>query len=486
MEEKPQADTLFGDEEDDRGALAEINFDVNVGRWLLKVIGGPNNGAEFSMHAGSAYLLGTDPNSCDIVFHDTSVSRQHARLTIGADDGMSIEDLKSRNGTIVDGETIKGKRGLLANTVVTLGTTSFTIYDREGEMHTVISPLLPAIVKVLQQENPPPAPAVAAAAPLPAPVKEALPKAVEAPKPKAHAETLGALIVLGVLTGLFAIIGVGTFTLFKTESVQVEQLADPTAALEPLFKQFPAVHPYFNKSSGKLQLIGHVLTPADKNRLINSLQGYPFIREIEDSSLVVDEYAWTEVNLVLSRNNWKGISVQSFTPGKFVLSGYLKTRAEADQLYAYIASIFPYIDRLEKKVIIEEDTENDARTALRKENLREVSAKLNSGTLSLSGKIARAKQAQLQAAIVEIEKLPGIHEVKNSVEELEPEQAVINLTDRYTITGVSRRGNNYSVVIQGHILTQGDELDGMIIKEIRQNAVLLEKEGVKYRIDFSR
>src|SRR5205085_1714750 len=123
--EPHQDDSIF-DENAPAGkdALAEINFElVDTGRWLLKVIGGPNNGAEFAMQASNSYVIGTDPNSCDIVFHDTSVSRQHARITVTNDDNLFIEDLKSRNGTLLDGEPLKTKKQLMPNILVTMGTT---------------------------------------------------------------------------------------------------------------------------------------------------------------------------------------------------------------------------------------------------------------------------------------------------------------------------------------------------------------------------
>ena len=103
------------------------------------------------MQPESNYVLGTDPSSCDIVFHDVSVSRQHAKLTIGKDDAIVIEDLKSRNGIALEGKEIEGKARLNPNTLVSLGTTTFIVFDRESERNTVISPLLPAIVKVLTQ-----------------------------------------------------------------------------------------------------------------------------------------------------------------------------------------------------------------------------------------------------------------------------------------------------------------------------------------------
>ena len=108
-EEHPAHPSLFEEEEiRDSGNLAEIDFGVvETGRWLLKVIGGPNNGAEFYMQAGHSYTLGTDPKSCDIVFHDTSVSRQHAKVTVTQEDALLIEDLRSRNGVLINSALIE-------------------------------------------------------------------------------------------------------------------------------------------------------------------------------------------------------------------------------------------------------------------------------------------------------------------------------------------------------------------------------------------
>ena len=52
-EAEPTHETIYKEiSEEDKGILAEIDFDLrDTGRWLLKVIGGPNNGAEFSMQS---------------------------------------------------------------------------------------------------------------------------------------------------------------------------------------------------------------------------------------------------------------------------------------------------------------------------------------------------------------------------------------------------------------------------------------------------
>lgn len=485
-----QRDTIFGEEDNDKAALAEINFDlIDAGRWLLKVIAGPNSGAEFSMHSASSYVIGTDPSSCDIVFHDNSVSRQHARITLAAEDGMVIEDLKSRNQTMIDGEPVKTKRKLTPNTVVTVGTTSFTVYDREGEMHTIISPLLPAIVKVLQKEEPAKTevktePEYAVLPPKVDEVSSLALKPAKSTEKTAHA--IGAFIVLGIIAGLFGIIGLGTAALFRNEPVVLQQDTHQDEKIAQIFKEFPSITPYFNKSTGTLQLMGHVRTQADKTRLLYAVQGLPFVKAVDDSGIIIDEFVWQEINQVLAKNpNWKSISVQSPTAGKFILSGYLQTRNQADQLSEYIAANFPYLDLLEKRITVEEDVVNNANNILSDHGLTNIAIKMSNREITLTGGIPRGKEQALDQSLADINKIPGVRGVKNLTTKIAEAESMINLSDRYEVTGFSRQGNVYSVVVHGHILAKGDELDGMHIKEITPSTIFLEKDSVQYRIDFS-
>lgn len=119
-------------------------------RWLLKVISGPNAGAEFALQRGSTYILGKDPNVCDIIFQDLSVSRQHARLSVDEENQIFIEDLNSRNGVLVNGELITTKSPISSQDLIALGTTSFLMIDREQIHETIISP--PAALPVKAEE----------------------------------------------------------------------------------------------------------------------------------------------------------------------------------------------------------------------------------------------------------------------------------------------------------------------------------------------
>lgn len=492
--EKPEGDgeerhdTIFEDEDSEKAGLAKVHFDLmETGRWLLKVIGGPNNGAEFSMQAGNSYLLGTDPNSCDIVFHDNSVSRQHARITVAPEDTLTIEDLKSRNGTRMDGEPVEGKRSLMPQSIVNIGTSSFVIYDREGEMQTIISPLLPSIVKVLQEEEPKAAPTASAAAQekgkeiTAVPIPETPP-----PAPVKTGHALGAFIVIGILMGLFAIVGIGVSTLFQQEPVTVGPVQEPDKVLNDVLKAFPEVKFSFNKTTGRLLLVGHVLTANDKSQIHYNLQGLPFIKDIDDSGVIIDEYVWTEANQVLSKNpSWKGVTVHSPNPGRFVLSGYLQSREQASQVWDYITRNFSYLDLLENRIIVEEDLLNAVNNALHSSGFWAVTPELSNGELSLNGHIPLGKLEDLQDLANKFKELPGVRSVKNFATEVAREEAVINITDKYLVTGSSQiDSGQLTAIINGRILSKGDILDGMKITDVQPHAIYLEKDAVRFRIDY--
>jgi pilus assembly protein CpaF len=57
---------------------------------------------------------------CDVVLSSTKVSRHHARI-FEKNGGLALEDLKSTNGTIVDGQAVSGERSLGGDEVIRIG-----------------------------------------------------------------------------------------------------------------------------------------------------------------------------------------------------------------------------------------------------------------------------------------------------------------------------------------------------------------------------
>lgn len=481
-------DTIFDEQQIDseKDGFAEIDFDLlDQGRWFLKVISGPNTGAEFSMQPLTSYVIGTDPATCDIVFHDASVSRQHARLNVGREDTIVIEDMKSRNGTFVGEEQVVGSKNVDSNAVITLGTTAFVVLDREGRRDTIISPLLPSIVKVLQRQEVAKDHSIAQSE---VPVQEnedtqQKNKISSVAKATTH---YGALILVAMVTGILVIAGIGTTTLFKGHEVIVPQI-NIKDKLADAFAPFPSVKYSYNKSSGRLLIVGHVLTAVDRTQLLYNIQGLTFVKSI-DPNIIIDEYVWQEANQVLLKNpDWRGMTIHSPAPGRFVLTGYLKTRKQADQLSDYLSQNFSYLDLLEKKIVVEEDILTQTHVILQEEGLHDISIQMSNGEVSLSGAISFDRTQDLTKVLDQIKAISGVRSVNNFVVELAPEQAVVNLTSRYTVTGYSHQGDvSLSIVINGRILSRGDSLDGMTITSIKPNAIFLEKDGTKYRIDYNK
>jgi type III secretion system YscD/HrpQ family protein len=486
-EDLQHEETVFSDEMGD-ATLAEIDFGViETGRWLLKVVGGPNTGAEFYMQSGQSYVLGTDPVNSDIVFQDTSVSRQHAKITVSHEETLTIEDLKSRNGVLINGEVIKEPQQLDPSTIVTLGTTSFAIYDREGEMQTIISPLLPSIVRSLQKEEHPAAAVDATTSgagekegePAPQPLQEP----VLPPQPQRN---YSAIILIAVIVGLFALAAIGTTALFQVQQVVTSPDQDAEAMIKQVLSPYSALRYSYNKSTGSLLLIGHVVSIADKNHILYKLQEIKSIKSIDDKGMIIDELAWNEVNTVLSDNpSWRGISLHAPEAGQFVLTGYLKTRKQAEELSNYINRNFPYLDSLKKQVVIEEDVLQSINYILNEKHLTGVNVKINNGEVYLVGEVSSDKADMMQEVIAQVRQVPGVRVVYNQVVSQNPEKiGIINLSDQYSISGKSHIGNKYTVLIHGRLLSEGDVLDGMDITKITSNTVFLERGDKKYRIDY--
>ncbi|MBA4370721.1 MAG: hypothetical protein C0418_03975 [Coriobacteriaceae bacterium] len=86
------------------------------------------DGHDVALH-GSRVLVGRLA-SCDIRLEDANISRTHAAF-IAEDDGWSVEDLGSTNGTLVNGRTIEVRQRLADGDAVLIGLTKL-VYRGPG------------------------------------------------------------------------------------------------------------------------------------------------------------------------------------------------------------------------------------------------------------------------------------------------------------------------------------------------------------------
>jgi type III secretion system YscD/HrpQ family protein len=435
-------------------------------RWVIKVVSGPNSGAEFNLPTGSSKIVGKDPNTCDIILQDLSVSRQHARITIDANNHAVIEDLKSKNGVIVNGELIKEKKEILSQDLIALGTTSFLIIDRELERETIVA-----------------APKVT---PLPAPEKKEEEKKEEAAEdwrdiiiPKRH------LVIAGAMFAVIVALFFGIIALFKTEPITIAKMNYDKEIREKL-EAYPMITYSFNEATGSLFLTGHVLTEIDKLEMLYLINALPFVERIDDN-VIVDQYVWQSFNSLLAANHeWEGVSVHSYSPGKFVLNGYVNTVEQLVALNDYINMNFPYLDKLENRVVAETNLATQIQSILIQNGFGETVSKLTDGEVVLLGRVNEERKDMFLRVVDQIQSLHGVRVLHNYVIMATGETSRIDLSSKYKVQGETLQDHKVAfVVINGKILGIGNTLDEMTITEIEPNEVLLEKDGLKFKINYN-
>lgn len=448
--------------------LKGLNLGLTTeGRYLIKVVSGPNAGAESPLLKGETYILGKDPNICDILFQDLSVSRQHARISVNDQEQVTIEDLNSRNGVMVNGQLVDGFQTLSSQDLVAIGTTAFLLIDRESAHETIVSP--PSYFETKDEE----------------------PEVEEVPaEPKNWKDLVIStkhLIIAGGLA-LVVIAGVaGMFSLFKSEPVIVAEKNEAELIKEKMAPYRQSVQFSFNVGSGKLFLTGHVLTSVEHDEMLYLLNTLPFIQSIEDN-VVVDALVWQNMNALLSANSkWEGVSIHSPKPGRFVINGYLETLEDGEELTDYINLHFPYLDRLTNLVVIENNLKLQIAQMLQENNLTNVQYDIKNGELVLAGRVDEEHEDALKDFLSSVKKLQGVRRVDNFIVMTKADTSYVNITQKYPVTGYSKRDEqDYYVVINGKILGKGDLLDGMQVLAVEKMRVILEKDGIKFQINYNQ
>ena len=456
---------------DEETPLDTLSFnEVTDSRWMIKVISGPNTGAEFGLQPDHSYILGKDPHTCDIVFQDLSVSRQHAKISLDGNNTLILEDLKSRNGTYINGKHLEAAHILAFQDLIAIGTTSFLLIDREQTRETLYSP-----ASITQTYEPKEEPATLTSS------IDAAPKSwKELLIPTKHLILAGTFLLL-IITGVTS-----ALSLFKSHHVELAKQDDEAVLIDTL-KRFSGIEFSFNASSGKIFVVGDVLTEIEKQELLYLLKTLPFIQSIEDN-IVIDEIVWNDMNSFLVRNpNWRSVAVAAYSPGKFILKGYVQTQQDATTLMEYMTLNFPFNEKLENQVVVANTLELQIQALLTENQFLNVTFELSSGEVLLAGRVNDKSEKDFMQTLQQLKKIPGVRSIKNFVIITTASTARINLSDKYKITGTSKVGNiNQYVVINGQILTTGDTLDGMTIVQVEAESVLLEKEGLKYKINYNQ
>lgn len=105
--------------------------------WVLTMVRGSEVDRQIALDG--SLEIGRDP-AVDLVLDDEQASRRHARLAVG-EDGVLVEDLDSKNGTLVNGRRIRRPTLLEPGDRIVIGETALEL-RRTGGQETQLSPAL--------------------------------------------------------------------------------------------------------------------------------------------------------------------------------------------------------------------------------------------------------------------------------------------------------------------------------------------------------
>lgn len=97
--------------------------------WTLQAIDPPESTLTFRLLPGTLKTMGRAPRA-DFVVDAALVSRIHCRFTLSEANQLELEDLRSTNGTFVNGKKV-GKTALNDGDKVTVGRVEFRV-NAEG------------------------------------------------------------------------------------------------------------------------------------------------------------------------------------------------------------------------------------------------------------------------------------------------------------------------------------------------------------------
>lgn len=87
------------------------------------------------------WTIGRDPRQSDITIPDKRLSRCHVALQYSADQGFTLSDLESTNGTYVNGEPLTRAYALRDGDRIRIGSSLFHFFNSGNEIAKVPTPL---------------------------------------------------------------------------------------------------------------------------------------------------------------------------------------------------------------------------------------------------------------------------------------------------------------------------------------------------------
>src|SRR2546421_10597054 len=124
-----------------------LNVAPPVTTFMLEIVAGPARGSRISL-PGPAFIIGGAEDGDGRLGTEPELSERHAQIDVLPDRGLLIEDLRSENGTYVNGVRIPAPTLVRPGDTISVGTTTMRVID-EAIAPTVEPQARPAPARVM-------------------------------------------------------------------------------------------------------------------------------------------------------------------------------------------------------------------------------------------------------------------------------------------------------------------------------------------------
>jgi type III secretion system YscD/HrpQ family protein len=505
--------------------------------WLLKVLTGPLQGAEFALEKGKRYVIGNDPLQAKILLHDRAVSRAHAQVQL-EERHLLLKDLKSTNGTwrhatangIEHLDAVEGEVKLISGESFQVGTTVILFYNCMESNKTILAPVIqPKSQNQNQKEESLPTAKEENKEVSSLPVENLQEKKLEeekAPIDKVNTDvvqgetfkddkfiaeieddqtqskldsrernkssvddpgTKGGKFFFLMIVGAF-VFGGGLLYLHSDPKV-VEEIVPLKTRINSILLKYPSVQADLSGNPVDVILTGHLLTAIEEVNLLRDLRELPELAGRVQSNIIIDAAIAKETQEVLKQSaNWKEITIIAQKPSSFSVIGKVKSKEQLTQFMSYLEDNFLFMDLIDNQILVEDEVIEQVMARLNENALTDVFPSIQERDLLLSGSIRPVQRATYDQILQECRSIPGVKAVKSSVSEdasSAPGSGLIDLSSRYRVTGSFAAPNSgISVIVNGRIYGAGDMLEDYLIISIEQGMMILELENTRYKIIF--
>lgn len=452
-------------------------------KYLLKILSGPNQGAEVALDAGE--LVVGSASDCDLILSDTLVSGHHLKVVVG-ENGVSIVPLESP--VYFDGQEIAKDQFFTVEPFkfISIGTTHFVIGPTEGEWPALSSADIPNLTKmekeeVKEEEANKEGESGGAGLATEESLKET--KAVEEQGLKKLIKenqglTLGGAGVL-ILMIIIGILGI-YFGLKENEG----SITPPSIIKEEISKVIASTGSpqafTVEEEEGGFFIQGWAATSAEANKIEDALNKIApnVIAEVRVSGQTVEN-----LKDLLNGLGAKFVGVSAIEPGKFKLSGYYGDDSGWESVRSDIGRDVPGVRLLKDEVLTPRKLYPTLTKILDNDKIAgKVQYVPQKEGIILKGMISQTDVPKVKESIKHLQAEVGAGvPIKNQIVVAKPEDLYLDLD----MDSVTIGKNGYIVTKGGQRLFEGGMLKGgYVIEKISRDGIILKKDDQEITLNL--